>query len=118
MPRCCSTTPTCWSGWRSPSSWGPCGSARSSTSTSRQRRGAAMGGSELITGAVFVGATSLVLLVFILLGGGKSRLDARLRDLSGKGGPPAEPDALAELARTALPRMGATLLPKDEEERT
>jgi tight adherence protein C len=77
-----------------------------------------MGESALITWAVFLGASSLVLLVFMLLGGGKSRLDARLRDLSGKGSPPSEPDALAGLARTALPRMGATLLPRDEEERT
>src|SRR5262249_44355216 len=100
------------------SSWGPCGSARSSTSTTSKRSGEAMGESGLITWAVFLGASSLVLLVFMLLGGGKSRLDARLQDLSSKGSPHSEPDALAGLARTAPARMGAALLPSDEEERT
>jgi len=72
----------------------------------------------IITGAVFVWASSLVLLLLLLVGGGKTRLDARLRDLGGKGRPTPEPDSLAQLARTALPKMGASLLPKDEEGRT
>src|SRR5262249_3527054 len=77
-----------------------------------------MAESGIITGAVFVGASSLVLLVFLLVGGGKTRLDAPLRELGGKAGPPPEPDALAQLTRRALPKMGASLLPKDEEGRT
>jgi tight adherence protein C len=71
--------------------------------------------------AGFVMAASLVMLVYLLVSGRGDRVDARLRDLSSKGGPGPDPllqDPVAELARTALPKMGAALVPKDEEERT
>jgi tight adherence protein C len=67
---------------------------------------------------VFLMVSSLVLLIFLLVSGNKSRLLSRLRDLpnQGPGGP--APDTAAGLALAALPKMGAALVPKDEEERT
>jgi tight adherence protein C len=66
----------------------------------------------------FLMVSSLSLLVANLAGGRKSRLDARLRELSGRVGPAPEHDRVEQLARTALPRLGAPLVPNDEEERT
>jgi tight adherence protein C len=75
--------------------------------------------SGTLTWAAFLAVSSLVLLVFMLTGGGrKNRLDNRLRDLAGEVGPAPEPGAVTQLARSALPKIGAPLVPKDEEERT
>jgi tight adherence protein C len=67
--------------------------------------------------AAFLMASSLVLLAALLLGGRKSRVDGRLAELSGLGPAPA-PDGVAQLARSTLPKLGAPLVPKSEEERT
>jgi len=71
---------------------------------------------------VFIMASSLVLLAFVVLSGRQSRLDARLRELSHGESPtpPSMPglDPVSDFARAALPRMGAPLVPKSEEERT
>lgn len=72
----------------------------------------------MITLVVFVMASSGVLLVFTLVSGRNSRLNARLDDLTGRGDSPPEQDSMASFARTALPRMGTALVPTDEEERT
>jgi tight adherence protein C len=78
-----------------------------------------MAESGMIMVAAFVMAASLVLLLSTLVGGRRSRLDARLNDLSGKGGPEeADDDPVAQFAKAALPKMGATLIPDDEEKRT
>ena len=66
----------------------------------------------------FAMVSSLSLLVATLVGGRKTRLDTRLQDLSGTGDPVPEQDAMEHLARTALPRLGAPLVPTDEDERT
>src|SRR5262245_8743445 len=71
-----------------------------------------------IVWAGFLAVTSLVLLVFMLVSGRKGRLDTRLQGLTGKGGASGNPDTVGDFARSALPRMGAPLVPKDEEERT
>src|SRR5262245_4019803 len=71
-----------------------------------------------ITWAGFLLGSSLVILVFMLVSGRKSRLDNRLRDLATKGGALPDPDPLAQFAQTALPKMGVSLLPKNETERT
>jgi tight adherence protein C len=68
--------------------------------------------------AAFLMGSSLVLLLFLLAEGRKARLEARLRDLPNRGQIVHEPDPVAQFARAALPKMGATLLPRDEEERT
>jgi len=68
--------------------------------------------------AAFVMASSLVLLVSLVLGDRHARLKQRLRDLSGQEGPATETVTLGKLASTALPKMGAPLVPTDEEERT
>jgi tight adherence protein C len=68
--------------------------------------------------AAFLMASSLVFLVFLLLGDRQTRLKGRLRDLSGQGGPALETLTLGKVASSALPRMGAPFVPSDEEERT
>jgi tight adherence protein C len=68
--------------------------------------------------AAFVMASSLVLLVSLVLGDREARLKSRLRDLSGQGGPQTEAITLGKIASTALPRMGTPFIPTDEEERT
>ncbi len=72
----------------------------------------------MITLVAFLMASSGVLLVFTLVSGRNSRLNTRLDNLMGRGDAESEPDSMASFARTALPRMGATLVPTDEEERT
>jgi tight adherence protein C len=70
------------------------------------------------TVALFLMASSLVLLISMLVGGRKERLDSRLRELSGKGESDTDAVAVRQLARTTLPKMGASLMPPDEESRT
>ena len=67
---------------------------------------------------VFLTVSSLMLLVATLMGGHRTRLDVRLQDLSGTGGPAPDQETMEQLARTALPKIGARLVPSDEEERT
>ncbi|MFO0841669.1 MAG: type II secretion system F family protein [Gemmataceae bacterium] len=74
--------------------------------------------SDPLMWAGFAMASSLVLLVYFLVGERGSRLDSRLQGLSNKPGAGPAPDPVAELARTALPKMGAALMPKDEGDRT
>src|SRR5947207_1048807 len=67
--------------------------------------------------AVFLAVSSLVLLVFLLVDGRKSRVDTRLDELAGRADSP-ERDSVGQVARSALPRLGAPLMPRTEEERT
>jgi tight adherence protein C len=67
---------------------------------------------------VFLMVSSLSLLVATLVGGRRTRLDVRLQDLSGMGVPVLDQDAMEQLARSTLPRLGAPLVPNDEDERT
>jgi tight adherence protein C len=67
--------------------------------------------------SAFIGASSFVLLLGLLFSGRRSRLDARLHSLTGQEGLPPAPDSIAELALTTLPKMGAPLVPTDQEER-
>jgi tight adherence protein C len=71
-----------------------------------------------LTWAVFVSASTFVLLVVTLLGGRKGRLAARLQDLSGKQDSADAQDAVALLTQSALPTMGKALIPTDDEKRT
>src|SRR5262245_33017233 len=71
-----------------------------------------------ITLVAFLMASSLVLLISLLAGGRKSRLDSRLEGLAGKASPAPDPDPVAQFARSALPKMGTALMPSDEGERT
>ncbi len=77
-----------------------------------------MSSSGSISLTVFLMVSSLMLLVATLLSGRRTRLDVRLQDLLGTGGPVAEQDAIEQLARSALPKLGARLVPNNEEERT
>src|SRR3972149_1539777 len=70
-----------------------------------------------ITLAAFLAASSLVLLVSLLLGNRRSRLDARLEELEDPANPHAARDPAEIFAQTALPRMGAAMLSDKEEAR-
>jgi tight adherence protein C len=71
----------------------------------------------MIAVITFAMASSMVLLVFVALGGRRSRLETRLGALAQKEAPPAlEP--VRKAALDTLPRMGQALMPKNEEERT
>jgi tight adherence protein C len=72
----------------------------------------------MIALVAFLMTSSLVLLVAMAATGRSTRLEARLRDLSGQLGTPLEQVTMAEMARTALPKVGQALLPSDEKERT
>ena len=74
--------------------------------------------SNPVASAVFVMVSSLVLLVSLLVGGRRTRLSSRLRDLSGQGGPAMDTITLGKIASTTLPRMGTPFIPTDEGERT
>src|SRR5512135_1195794 len=81
-------------------------------------RGPDMHPSGSIALAVFLMVSSLMLLVATLVGGRRTRLDVRLQDLSGTGGPVPDEETMEQFARTALPKLGARLVPNDEEART
>jgi tight adherence protein C len=70
------------------------------------------------TPALFLTVSTLVLLVSLLVTGRKRRLDTRLEELSDDPKGTEKGDALGQLAKAALPRMGSTLMPDDEAERT
>jgi tight adherence protein C len=75
----------------------------------------------IVTLTAFLMASSLVLLVSLVMGDRRSRLESRLRELAGQeeAGPVAiDQPALTRLAETALPKIGAPFIPSDEEERT
>lgn len=74
--------------------------------------------SNPVASAAFVMVSSLVLLVSLLVGGRRTRLSTRLRDLSGQGGPAMDTITLGKIASTTLPRMGTPFIPTDEGERT
>jgi tight adherence protein C len=73
---------------------------------------------QMITLVAFLMASSLVLMVSMLVSGRRARLETRLRDLSGRPGSPLDQVEMGQLARTALPKVGQVLLPSDEGERT
>jgi tight adherence protein C len=66
---------------------------------------------------VFLTAFGAVVLVSLLLSGGKSRVDVRVEELTTGGKSAPELDPVAQFARSTLPKMGMPLLPKDEKER-
>src|SRR5262249_40993329 len=50
--------------------------------------------------------------------GRRSRIDVRLDAVAGKGSLALDPDNVTQFARSALPALGAPLVPEDKEERT
>jgi tight adherence protein C len=75
----------------------------------------------IVTLTAFLAASSLVLMVSLILGDRCGRLESRLKELSGQGeAGPTAPDrvSITKLAETTLPRMGTPFIPSDEEERT
>lgn len=76
-----------------------------------------MDANATIMWAAFLAVSSLVLLAFLLLSGRKARIDVRLDELAGRADSP-ERNSVGSVARSALPRLGTPLIPKDEEART
>lgn len=70
------------------------------------------------TPALFLTVSTLVLLVSLLITGRKKRLDTRLEEISDNVKAAERGDALGQLAKATLPRMGSTLMPEDEAERS
>lgn len=66
----------------------------------------------------FVLSGALALMIGLLLTGRTGKLDQRIDAMSGKERPEEKPAGVAQMARTALPKMGKVLVPEDEAERT
>jgi tight adherence protein C len=74
---------------------------------------------QMLTLVAFLATSSLVMLVFLLVSGRRTRLDIRLKNLSSNDDPNAlDQNSLASIARTTLPKMGTPFVPSDEEART
>jgi tight adherence protein C len=71
-----------------------------------------------LTWSAFLLSSSLILLVFLLIAGRKTRLDVRLSELTNQGTAQPGQERVTALAYSALPRMGAVLVPRDEEQRS
>lgn len=68
--------------------------------------------------AIFVMGCTLVLLLALIVGGRRTRLDERLGELAEHAEFTAQVDPKVSLAKSTLPKMGAVLLPRSEEEQT
>ena len=69
---------------------------------------------------VFAAVAGLATAAGLALSGRRGRLSARLEELSGKaprGDGPERPEAVAKIARAALPKLGKVIVPEDEGER-
>lgn len=77
-----------------------------------------MSANEAIVIPTFVAVSSLTLLLLMLVTGRRSRIDLRLDSLSGKGVPSLERETVTQFAKSALPAMGAPLIPEDKEQRS
>jgi tight adherence protein C len=80
-----------------------------------------MTANAILTLTAFLAASSLVLLVSLVMVDRRGRLEARLKDLSGQGEAGTavlEQKMITKIAETTLPKIGAPFIPSDEEERT
>lgn len=77
-----------------------------------------MENNAILLWSAFLMASSLMLLAFLLVGGRQSRVETRIEGLLSRDTSAPGEGGVAQLARTALPRMGAPLVPKDEAERS
>ncbi len=70
----------------------------------------------------FLAVSSFTVMLLTLSGPGKNRMDRRLRSITNEdsltGEMTPEADPMAEFARTAIPKMGAVLMPDKEAERS
>lgn len=74
---------------------------------------------QMLTLMAFLATSSLVMLAYLVIGGRRTRLDTRLRDLSSNDDPSKlEQQTISSIARTTLPKMGTPFIPSDDEERT
>lgn len=68
---------------------------------------------------VFLMVGSVLVLFVVVMSSKSDRIDSRLNRLARPNDPTfAEPDAMAQFARTTLPKMGQSLMPEDEGQRT
>src|SRR5262245_54311546 len=74
---------------------------------------------QMLTIMAFLATSSLVMLAYLVIGGRRTRLDTRLRDLSSNDDHTKfEQQSITSIARTTLPKVGTPFVPSDEEERT
>lgn len=72
----------------------------------------------MVMGLAFAVVTSLALLGGLFYSSRGKKLDARIEALSGRDKAEDKAETMAQLARSALPKMGKILVPEDEAERT
>jgi tight adherence protein C len=75
-------------------------------------------GSVALTLVTFVGGTSLILLVCLLLSGRNQRVEGRIQNLKAPNRPSGSPESGNVFTRSMLPKLGTPLLPTSEEERS
>ena len=71
-----------------------------------------------MTLVVFLAFSTAVLLVFTLVGGGRTRIDDRIDELRGRASAAGDPSSMTSLAMTTLPMVGTALVPTNDAERT
>lgn len=76
-----------------------------------------MGFNGITAVAVILATGSLFGMIYLMVVDRRSRLQRRMNELSGKDGGLGN-DSMRNFARSALPKMGATLLPTEEDKRT
>lgn len=73
---------------------------------------------ETVHWVSFLAISSLILLGYLLLEGRTDRLSARIRKLVGKEEAAPKSKSMSELALSVLPKVGAVIIPGNEEQRT
>ncbi len=66
----------------------------------------------------FAMAASIAGMAGLVLTGKGNKLEARIEGLAGKSRPEDKPETVAQMAKTALPKIGKIIVPEDEAERT
>ncbi len=77
-----------------------------------------MDSETMVMVVAFVLVTSLAMLGGLFFTGRRQKLEARIDSLSGKDRGEEKAETVAQMARSALPKMGKIIVPEDEAERT
>jgi len=77
-----------------------------------------MSSDAALMAVVFLMVVSLATVVGLVVTGRRDKLEARIDALAGRDRPEDRPETVAQMARTALPKVGKIIVPEDEAERT
>ncbi len=77
-----------------------------------------MGSDMTVMVVAFAMVTSIAMMAGLFLTGRGKKLEDRIDTLAGKERPDEKAETVAQIARTALPKMGKIIVPEDEAERT